>query len=163
VRHLGTRGVSTRMKKYSTERLFGDVYLATTSSSANSNGTRDRIGYALSDGIAHVAFVCMTIRVYSKTLVLGPTLGNARAGSQSTIHPKLTGRRWARVTYRTHGHRRAARNMKRLPIKILDGSDSITRTLSPRNKRPQRQKSSFPWPATFKGCPSAAWALPPSS
>jgi hypothetical protein len=98
------------MKKYSTERLFGDVYLATTSSSANSNGTTGRIGYALSDGIVHVAFVCMTIRVYSKTLVLGPTTRNARAGSQSAIHPKLTGRRWARVTYRTHGHRRAARN-----------------------------------------------------
>jgi hypothetical protein len=52
----------------------------------------------------------MTIRVYSKILVLGPTTRNARAGSQSAIHPKLTGRRWARVTYRTHGHRRAARN-----------------------------------------------------
>jgi hypothetical protein len=52
----------------------------------------------------------MTINVYSKTLVLGPTTRNARAGSQSTIHPNLTGRRRARVTYRAHGHRRAARN-----------------------------------------------------
>jgi hypothetical protein len=116
VRHHGTRGVSTRMKKYSTERLFGDVYLATTSSSANSNGTREGIGCALSDGSVHVAIVCMTIRVYSKTLVLGPTLRSARVGSQSAIHQKLTGRQRARVTYRTHGHRRAARNIVSLVV-----------------------------------------------
>jgi hypothetical protein len=40
----------------------------------------------------------MIIRVYGKTLVLWPTTRDARAGSQSTIHPKLTGRRWARAT-----------------------------------------------------------------
>jgi hypothetical protein len=57
-----------------------------------------------------VAIVCMTIRVYSKTLVLGPTTRSARAGSQSAIHPKLTGRRRAGVTFRTYSHRRAARN-----------------------------------------------------
>jgi hypothetical protein len=45
----------------------------------------------------HVASVCMIIRVYCKTLVLCPTTRNARAGSESTIHPKLTGRRWARA------------------------------------------------------------------
>jgi hypothetical protein len=33
-------------EKYSTMRLFGDVYLATSSSSANSNGTHGEIGYA---------------------------------------------------------------------------------------------------------------------
>jgi hypothetical protein len=38
------RGVSTRMKKYYTERLFGEVYLATTSSSANSNGIHKESG-----------------------------------------------------------------------------------------------------------------------
>jgi hypothetical protein len=56
-----------------------------------------------------VAFI-MTIKVFSKTLVLGPTTRNACAGSQSAIHLKRTGRRRARVTYRTHVHRRAARN-----------------------------------------------------
>jgi hypothetical protein len=35
-----------------------------------------------------VASTCMIVRVYSKTLVLWPTTRNARAGSQSTIHPK---------------------------------------------------------------------------
>jgi hypothetical protein len=60
--------------------------------------------------MGHVASVCMIIRVYSKTLVLWPTTRNARAGSQSTIHPKLTERRRARATYRTHGPRRADRN-----------------------------------------------------
>jgi hypothetical protein len=33
--------------------------------------------------------------------VLGPTTRNARAGGQSTIYPKLTGRQRARATYRT--------------------------------------------------------------
>jgi hypothetical protein len=61
----------------------------------------------------HVASVCMTIRVYSKTLVLERITGSARAGSQSTVRPKLTGRRRDGVTYRTHGHRWAARNTKR--------------------------------------------------
>jgi hypothetical protein len=48
--------------------------------------------------MGHVPSVCMIIRVYSKTPVLGPTTRNARAGSQSTIHPMLTGRRRARAT-----------------------------------------------------------------
>jgi hypothetical protein len=38
----------------------------------------------------------------------------ARAGSQSTIHPELTGRRRARATYRTHGFCWADRNSKRI-------------------------------------------------
>jgi hypothetical protein len=53
--------------------------------------------------VGHVASVCMTIRVYSLTLVLGPTTRNARAGSQSTKRPKHTGRQRARATFRTHG------------------------------------------------------------
>jgi hypothetical protein len=57
----------------------------------------------------------MTTKVYSKTLVLRPTTRNARASSQSAIQPKLTGRRRARVTYRTHGHRRKARNKASWP------------------------------------------------
>jgi hypothetical protein len=65
--------------------------------------------------MGHVASVRMRIRVYSKTLVLWPTTRNARAGSQSTIHPKLTRRRRARATYRTHGPRWADRNMETLP------------------------------------------------
>jgi hypothetical protein len=40
----------------------------------------------------------MIIRVCCKTLVLGPTTRNGRVGSQSTIHPMLTGRRRARAT-----------------------------------------------------------------
>jgi hypothetical protein len=59
--------------------------------------------------MGHVASVCMIIRVYGKTLVLWPTTMNARAGSQSTIHPMLTGRPRARATYRTHGPRWADR------------------------------------------------------
>jgi hypothetical protein len=41
-----------------------------------------------------------------KTLVLEPTMRSARAGIQSAIHPKLTGRRRAHATYRAHGPRR---------------------------------------------------------
>jgi hypothetical protein len=53
---------------------------------------------AITGHVEHVASVCMIIIVYSKTLVLGPTARNARAGSQSTIHPMLTERRRARAT-----------------------------------------------------------------
>jgi hypothetical protein len=42
--------------------------------------------------------------------MLGPTTKSARAGSQSKIHPNRSGRRWARITYRTQGYRRVARN-----------------------------------------------------
>jgi hypothetical protein len=63
--------------------------------------------------MGHAASVLMIIRVYSNTLVLWPSTRNARAGSQSTIHPKLTQRRRARATYRTHGPRWADHNNKR--------------------------------------------------
>jgi hypothetical protein len=89
-------------------RLFGSVYLGTESSPAISDGTRRGIWCALSDGSVHVAGVCMIFRFYNKTLVPGPNTRNALARSQSRIHPRLTGRRWVRVTCRTHGHRRAA-------------------------------------------------------
>jgi hypothetical protein len=56
--------------------------------------------------MGHMASVCMRIRVYSKTLVLGPTTRNARAGSQSTTPPVLTGPR----NHRSHGPRWADRN-----------------------------------------------------
>jgi hypothetical protein len=81
------------------ERSTGDH--AALGSSADSSGPP----CAITGHVGHVAIVCMILSVYCKTLVLGPTTRNARAGSQSTIHPKLTGCRWARANYRTHGPR----------------------------------------------------------
>jgi hypothetical protein len=46
----------------------------------------------LSDGSVRVASVFMTIEFAVKHKVLVPTTRKARTGSQSTIHPKLTGR-----------------------------------------------------------------------
>jgi hypothetical protein len=95
------------------------VYLGTASSPAKYIGTRAEIGCALSDGSIHMATFCMTNIVNRKTLVLGLTTRNARADSLSTIHPKLAGRRQARVTYRTHDHHRAARKtLKTLPEQL---------------------------------------------
>jgi hypothetical protein len=58
---------------------------------------------------------------------VGPTTRNARAGSQSTIHPKRTGRRRSHATYRTHGPRWAdrnnGRNKKRLLVDQSAGPD----------------------------------------
>jgi hypothetical protein len=64
-------------------------------------GIHGEIGCALSDGTVHVASVEMTNRVYSKILVLEPIRGEPVRVS-SAIHPKRTGRRRARATYRAY-------------------------------------------------------------
>jgi hypothetical protein len=66
--------------------------------------------------MGHVASVNMIIRAYSETLILWPTTRNARAGSQSTIHPKLTEPRRARTSYRTDGPRWAACNIPNVRV-----------------------------------------------
>jgi hypothetical protein len=82
--------------------LFGCAYLDTISSLVESDCTSGESGMLYQMSV-QVASVCMTIKVYCKTLLIGPIKRYARVSIQSTIHPMLTRRRRARKTYRTHG------------------------------------------------------------